>query len=63
MDLVPAGHSHVYERSDLIDGHCGLSSTFTAAMKKNAGSGRPAQTGAYLKPLGSVPRQGAVYAA
>lgn len=50
------------ERSYLIDGHCGLSSTFTAAMKKNAGSGRPAQTGAYLKPLGSVPRQGAVYA-
>jgi acid phosphatase type 7 len=61
VDLVLAGHSHVYERSYLIDSHYGLSSTLTSAMKKNGGSGRPADTGAYRKPLGSVPHQGAVY--
>jgi hypothetical protein len=61
VDLVLSGHSHVYERSYLIDSHYGLSSTLTAAMKKNAGSGRPTDTGAYRKPLGSVPHQGAVY--
>ncbi|WP_310461269.1 Ig-like domain-containing protein [Sphaerotilus sp.] len=61
VDLVLSGHSHVYERSYLIDSHYGLSSTLTTAMKKNGGSGRPAETGAYRKPLGSVPHQGAVY--
>ena len=40
VDLVLTGHSHSYERSFLIDGHYGVSSTFTAAMKKDAGSGR-----------------------
>ena len=62
VDLVLTGHSHAYERSFLIDGHYGDSSTFTDAMKKNGGSGRPAETGAYTKPLGPVPHQGAVYA-
>lgn len=51
VDLVLVGHSHAYERSMLIDSHYGVSSTLTNAMKKNAGSGRPSGTGAYIKPL------------
>ncbi|HKG81120.1 MAG TPA: metallophosphoesterase family protein, partial [Pyrinomonadaceae bacterium] len=63
VDLVLAGHSHSYERSYLIDGHYGLSSTFTNAMKKDGGSGRPDVTGAYSKPtLGPGTHEGAVYA-
>jgi len=63
VDLVLAGHSHSYERSYLIDGHYGLSSTFTNAMKKDGGSGRPDDTGAYSKPtLGPGTHEGAVYA-
>lgn len=62
VDLVLTGHSHSYERSFLIDGHTGLSSTFTAAHKKQAGNGHPGGDGAYLKPL-TGPRDhfGAVY--
>jgi len=63
VDLVLAGHSHSYERSFLIDGHYGTSSTFTNAMKKDGGSGRPDAGGAYNKPtLGPGTREGAVYA-
>ena len=63
VDLVLAGHSHSYERSYLIDGHYGSSSTFTNAMKKNGGSGRPDDTGSYEKPtLGPGSHEGAVYA-
>ena len=61
VDLVLSGHSHNYERSYLIDGHYGASSSFTNAMKKNGGSGRPTESGAYSKPLGPSSRQGAVY--
>lgn len=62
VDLVLTGHSHSYERSILVDGHYGTSGTLTNAMKKNAGSGRPGDTGAYIKPL-TGPRDhfGAVY--
>ena len=62
VDLVLSGHSHCYERSYLLDGHYGTSGTLTAAMKKNAGDGRPAGNGAYIKPL-TGPRDhfGAVY--
>ena len=49
VDLVLMGHSHVYERSYLLDGHYGLSSTFTASMKVDGGSGREEETGAYHK--------------
>jgi acid phosphatase type 7 len=62
VDLVLGGHSHSYERSFLLDGHYGTSSTLSAAMKKNGGSGREDGTGAYTKPAGMVGRQGAVYA-
>jgi acid phosphatase type 7 len=63
VDLVLAGHSHSYERSYLIDGHYGVSSTFTNAMKKDGGSGRTDGSGAYNKTTpGPGPREGAVYA-
>lgn len=63
VDLVLSGHSHSYERSYLLDGHYGTSSTLTSAMIKNSGSGRPSETGAYTKPTdGLAPHEGAVYA-
>ena len=62
VDLVLSGHSHAYERSFLIDGHYGLSGTFTASMKKDGGSGREDGSGAYKKPTaGPAPHEGAVY--
>ena len=63
VDLVLAGHSHAYERSFLIDGHYGLSTTFTNAMKIDGGSGRVGETGAYNKATpGPGSHEGAVYA-
>jgi len=61
VDLVLCGHSHSYERSVLLDGHYGLSSTLTTSMKKDAGDGRESGDGAYRKPWGINPNQGAVY--
>jgi len=62
VDLVLSGHSHSYERSFLIDGHYGDSTTFGAAMKKDGGSGRPDASGAYQKPTYSMaPHEGTVY--
>lgn len=62
VDLVLCGHSHSYERSRLLDGHYGLSSTFNSTtMVKQAGSG--AGAGAYTKTaVGPVPHQGTIYA-
>lgn len=51
VDLTLTGHSHSYERSYLLDGHYGFSGALTPAMKVNAGDGRPAGSGAYIKPL------------
>lgn len=59
VDLVMTGHSHSYERSFLLDGHYGISSTLTSAMIKDGGDGRPHGTGAYVKASGS--HQGTVY--
>lgn len=53
VDLVLSGHSHVNERSYLIKGHYGSSTTFTQAMKMSAG------TNAFTK---SAPFDGTVYA-
>jgi hypothetical protein len=62
VDLVFTGHCHSYERSHLLDGHYGLSSTFTTNFFKDAGDGRLAGDGAYLKPsLGPAAHEGAVY--
>jgi hypothetical protein len=62
VDAVFNGHSHNYERSYFIDGHYGLSNTFTDAFKLDAGDGDPAGDGAYRKAsLGATPNSGAVY--
>jgi hypothetical protein len=59
VDLVLTGHSHSYERSFLLDGHYGDSSTFSASHKVDGGSGRdPAP---YTKSAGTVGNEGAVY--
>jgi hypothetical protein len=59
VDMVFSGHSHAYERSYLIDGHYGLSSTFTAAHQIDSGDGSPAGDGAYVKGFGA--HAGTVY--
>ncbi len=61
VDLVLCGHSHVYERSFLLDGHYGNSATFTASMKKDGGTGDPALGGPYRKPAARTPHAGTVY--
>ena len=63
VDLVLAGHSHAYERSFLLDGHYGDSTTLGAAMKKNGGSGRSDTSAlAYQKPTyWMAPHEGTVY--
>lgn len=51
VDLILTGHSHVYERSFLLDGHYGKSTTFDAAtMIKQKGEVRADGTVAYRKP-------------
>ena len=59
VDLVLCGHSHAYERSALIDGHYGLSTSFSATNVVQGGDGQPAGDGAYVKPAG--PHEGTVY--
>ena len=49
VDLVLCGHSHVYERSFLLRGHYGDSTTFKSSMMLDPGSGRENETGAYVK--------------
>ena len=67
VDLVLTGHSHSYERSFLLDGHYGDSTTLTGAMILDAGDGcegppGPGCTlasGGYTKPArGAVPYSG-----
>jgi hypothetical protein len=60
VDLVLSGHSHSYERSYLIDGHYGVSSTFSSANVVDGGSGRDPNP--YEKPPGLPAHAGAVYA-
>jgi len=61
VDLILSGHSHSYERSMLIDGHYGLSSTFGADMIIDGGDGKPAGDGAYVK-TSATAHSGAIYA-
>lgn len=49
VDLVLGGHSHSYERSYLINGHYGVSDSFTPEMIKDGGSGREDESGPYYK--------------
>jgi hypothetical protein len=62
VDLVLTGHSHGYERSVLIDGHYGTSSTYAPAVHAvDAGDGSPSGDGAYEKAaLGPVAHTGSV---
>jgi hypothetical protein len=62
VDLVLSGHSHSYERSYLLNGHYGLSTTLTPAMKVGAGDGRVDGIGPYSKlHTGQHPFEGTVY--
>ncbi|HHI80221.1 MAG TPA: metallophosphoesterase family protein [Planctomycetes bacterium] len=61
VDLVLCGHSHGYERSYLMDGHYGFSSTFNPSFHlKDKGDGDPGGDGGYWK-LSGPARQGTVY--
>jgi len=58
VDLVLSGHSHSWERSYLLNGHYGFSTSLTSAMKIDPGNGREDGTGAYRK---NEQGQGVVY--
>ena len=61
VDLVLTGHSHVYERSWLIDGHYGKSDTFNAAQHvKQKQDGRADGQGVYTKPRRRTPNFGEI---
>ena len=60
VDLVLSGHSHAYERSFLLDGHYGLSTSFDPKTHaKDGGDGRPDGKGPYQKKAGG--HQGTIY--
>lgn len=60
VDVVMSGHSHVYERSVLLDSHYGSSTTYNSASHRvQSGSGAPATP--YTKPSGLSPHNGTVY--
>lgn len=60
VDLVLCGHSHSYERSFLLNGHYGPSTSLTSAMVLDSGDGRERGTGPYWK-LINQPDPGTVY--
>ncbi len=64
VDLVLSGHSHSYERSYLLDGHYGISTTLDPDLNViDPGDGRESGDGAYEKPDGfAAQNAGAVYA-
>lgn len=59
VDLVLGGHSHMYERSWLLDCHYGDSSSFT--QNNIVSDGIRHDNAEYLKPLQKTPHAGAVY--
>lgn len=59
VDLVLSGHSHMYERSWLLDCHYGNSKTF--APNKIVSDGIHHNNVEYIKPLQKTPHAGAVY--
>ncbi len=62
VDLVLCGHSHSYERSFMLKGHYGKSSTLTETMILDGGDGRSDGDGVYSKLVtGDDPNAGAVY--
>ena len=64
VDLVMSGHSHSYERSYLLDGHYGDSSSLDlVANVLDPGDGNETGDGVYEKPdIIAAAREGAVYA-
>jgi hypothetical protein len=63
VDLTLSGHSHSYERSFLLDGHYGDSSTLDPSMVLDGGDGRVGGSGPYTKvALGGTPHSGIVHA-
>ncbi len=63
VDLVLNGHSHNYERSHLMAGHSGVSTTLTPVMVKDPGMGREGEgTGPFVKPrTGAKAGSGSIY--
>ena len=63
VDLVLSGHSHGYERSMLLNGHYGYSTTFDpTTMAPDPGNGAITGTGGYQKPsIGPAANEGTVY--
>ncbi len=59
VDLVLSGHSHIYERSMLIDGAYQTPTTATGVILDD-GDGNPEGDGAYRKPEAVTPRKGTV---
>lgn len=60
VDLVLAGHSHIYERSFLIDGAYATPTTAQGHIK-DPGDGKPLGSGPYKKSTGQTAHEGAVY--
>ena len=62
IDLVVCGHSHVYERSYLINGHYGLTGDFVpATMIKDVTDGNFANGNPYMKDTIKTNNEGTVY--
>lgn len=59
VDLVLCGHSHSYERSYLLHGHYGRSSTLVPEMIRDRGGGRETESGPYR--VDRAEGDGAVY--
>jgi hypothetical protein len=63
IDLVLCGHSHVYERSYLINKHYGISGTFNPSNLIDSTSGNPDSNRTYIKyTYGANKNKGTVYA-
>lgn len=60
VDLVLGGHSHIYERSYLVDGAYDTPTTALGHIV-DPGDGRLGGSGAYLKPVRHTAHGGAVY--
>ena len=59
VDIVLSGHSHIYERSMLIDGAY-ATPTIAEGVVVNDGDGHPEGDGAYFKSRGLNPHEGTV---
>ena len=60
VDLVLTGHSHIYERSMLIDGAYSTNATTAETFVLDDGDGGPNSDGAYRKSAGLNPHLGTV---